>query len=388
MSPELINAVKERIELGHAKENIQAELKTAGYSDEAIAQVFATVEAGLKPVPTPPSGQVRPTDGGELVLPSTSDLISAGFNFVFKRTDILLWLAIPYTIVSILESLSSSVSVGDTDPFGILVGVGSLFASIIYIVVSAAALYTVTHNGREVSLAEATTWAKKNIWSFLWVSILTMLVIMGGFALFLIPGLIVGVSIYFSQYIFANEGIKGMAALRRSRQLTSGYWWPVANKLASVLLATILIFIIVGLLIGIIAGLSGVENATETLLNIVGHFFSAVGIMVGLTVGSNIYQALLAKSPVGTVSEASDSVWQYWVLAMLGPIFVISFFLMMIYGMAMITYQGSARLNDDTSIIDLINEDRKEAKERALELRLEESEDVGGEQGQKNMLSP
>lgn len=61
---------------------------------------------------------------------------------------------------------------------------------------------------------------------FLWVAILSGLVIFGGLVLFIIPGIYFSVVLYFSQIIFIDKNIRGTQALAASRALVKGRWWP------------------------------------------------------------------------------------------------------------------------------------------------------------------
>ncbi len=73
---------------------------------------------------------------------------------------------------------------------------------------------------------------RQNAWRdtapFLWVSLLTGLIILGGTILFIIPGLIFTVWFFFSMYIFAIEGARGYGALKKSKDLAQGRFWPIA----------------------------------------------------------------------------------------------------------------------------------------------------------------
>ena len=77
----------------------------------------------------------------------------------------------------------------------------------------------------------------KNLWSFFWVSILVGLAVMGGFILIVIPGFIFAVWFYFSVYVFVFEGLKGTSALKRSKQLVNGYFWPIFGRVLLLSLA-------------------------------------------------------------------------------------------------------------------------------------------------------
>ncbi|MFA4880369.1 MAG: hypothetical protein WC650_01975 [Candidatus Doudnabacteria bacterium] len=66
--------------------------------------------------------------------------------------------------------------------------------------------------------------------SIIWVNILTSLVILGGYLLLFIPGLIFGLWFNFGIFVLLQEKQVGRAALKRSRALVKGYFWPLAFR--------------------------------------------------------------------------------------------------------------------------------------------------------------
>ena len=75
--------------------------------------------------------------------------------------------------------------------------------------------------------------------SFLLVSLLTGLVVVLGFLLFIIPGIIFTIWFVFSVYTVICEDKRGFKALSRSKQLVKGYWWPIAKRICAIIIITI-----------------------------------------------------------------------------------------------------------------------------------------------------
>ena len=67
--------------------------------------------------------------------------------------------------------------------------------------------------------------------SIIWVNILTFLVTLGGYLLLFIPGLIFGLWFNFGIFVLLQEKQVGRAALKRSRALVKGYFWPLAFRI-------------------------------------------------------------------------------------------------------------------------------------------------------------
>jgi hypothetical protein len=77
------------------------------------------------------------------------------------------------------------------------------------------------------------------------VTVLVGLATVGGLLLSVIPGIIIGVWFSQGQYVYALEGLKGKAALGRSRQLIVGRWW---KAFALVALPSVVVYIVSSLL--------------------------------------------------------------------------------------------------------------------------------------------
>lgn len=87
--------------------------------------------------------------------------------------------------------------------------------------------------------------SKDLFWPYLGVSILTAVLILLWSLLLIIPGIIFAVFYSLSIYVFFSENKKGMDAIKRSKQLVSGYFWPVLGRIAFFfLLAMVFSFII------------------------------------------------------------------------------------------------------------------------------------------------
>jgi hypothetical protein len=87
--------------------------------------------------------------------------------------------------------------------------------------------YVINNREKSVGFKEAMANGWPRIVPFFWISFLTGLISMLGFFLFIIPGIIFSVWYILSEYVFIAEGLKGAAALKRSKELVKGFWWKV-----------------------------------------------------------------------------------------------------------------------------------------------------------------
>lgn len=88
---------------------------------------------------------------------------------------------------------------------------------------------------------ESTQEASKEPWRLffpmLWVGILTVLISLGGFILFILPGIYLMTALSFGYLFLLEKGLRGFKAITASYALVKGMWWAVFwRNLASSLL--------------------------------------------------------------------------------------------------------------------------------------------------------
>lgn len=139
---------------------------------------------------------------------------------------------------------------------------GSLAATIIYIVlgllavvvlVVAVYIYLLAQIGSYILVRDREknpqVWptfkaARPLLVSFFETNLLTSVIIMLGFLLLIVPGIIMLVYYSFVTWIFIMEGLKNKAAMRRSKELVQGNWWAIFWK---IFLPTVLVSIILAI---------------------------------------------------------------------------------------------------------------------------------------------
>jgi len=124
--------------------------------------------------------------------------------------------------------------------FSILLGLVSLFFIILFGLWAKVALLCAVRE-KEVDLKKILSIAWGKLGSFFWISFLSSVAIMGGYLLLIVPGIIFSVWFAFSLYIFIAEGLKGKSALKRSKQLVQGIWWPVFGRIVALGVIALLI---------------------------------------------------------------------------------------------------------------------------------------------------
>ncbi len=104
----------------------------------------------------------------------------------------------------------------------------------------------------------------KLFWPAVWIGILNIVAIAGGFALLVVPGVILAIALAFANYVLVVEDRRGLQALVKSRAYVAGRWWAVVGRALIAagifILAMVLIydplFFIFGSVIGAVAYLA------------------------------------------------------------------------------------------------------------------------------------
>lgn len=171
------------------------------------------------------------------------ELFKKSFDFYIKKVWTLAGIALfsflgflvilPFALTAFIISYSSfsksnlNISLILID---ILLGlIGIFFAILIGLWSQAATYFAVKEDGINFKQSLKTAWPK--LGSFFWVSLLAGLAVFGGLILFVIPGIIFGVWFCLSIFVFVSEDLRGTSALKRSKQLIQGYFWPVLGRM-------------------------------------------------------------------------------------------------------------------------------------------------------------
>lgn len=124
--------------------------------------------------------------------------------------------------------------------FGILLGIIAFaIISVLSLWIFAASLVVII-NKEKKPLKDAFRTAWQMLPALFWIELLYSLAVLGGLLLLVVPAIIFGIWFSFATYIFVAEGIKGKEALKKSKQLVKGNWWPVFGRFALLFVAGII----------------------------------------------------------------------------------------------------------------------------------------------------
>lgn len=107
-----------------------------------------------------------------------------------------------------------------------------------------ALLYAIKDSQEGIGVIEAYRRGRAKTFSYLWIIILMDLIIFGGLLLLVIPGIIFAIWFILAPIILITEDLKGMNALRKSREYVKGYWWSVFKCAFFVIILGLVILLI------------------------------------------------------------------------------------------------------------------------------------------------
>lgn len=176
----------------------------------------------------------------------------------------------------------------------------------------------------DVQFGESYRLALRRFWSYGWLTVLLGFVTLGGFVMFVIPGIIFWTWFAFAIYVFALEGERGMNALLRSREYVRNYWRQVFGRQIILTLSGVAVFLALGFLGGVLTG--GNKSGTNLVINlftlVVTPFISAYFY--------TLYQNLKSLKPEAANQPASGSRGFFYFSAILGVLGLIALVLLVL----------------------------------------------------------
>ena len=109
----------------------------------------------------------------------------------------------------------------------------------------------------EADWRESLRFARSKLRSLLWLSVLLVLLLAPAFLACLVPGIYLWGAWAVATPVLLFDGVRGWGALKRSRQLVKGRWWPTVGVLV---LMTILSGIVSAVFLGLFAGVVSVSD--------------------------------------------------------------------------------------------------------------------------------
>lgn len=186
---------------------------------------------------TPSSPLTKPPTRGE--LSSVGSLLKETLGIFKKRFLALIVIILLASLLSIAGSLIAFIPAMISKSLGFI---SVILCVIVIIYVSArcyAALYhAISHE--DSGIKESFTATRGRVLSFIWISLLQASVIIGGYFIFFIPGIILSVWLFPAIFIFINEDVRGMDSLLKSKEYVRGRGLQVFIRLfVSIIIVTL-----------------------------------------------------------------------------------------------------------------------------------------------------
>ncbi len=179
------------------------------------------------------------------LIKSAFQLFFKGDNFVyiikFIGIQILLF-AVVFVPVGILFLLFGAPLRGGNMPgpgvlmFGIPVGLVFAIAAVIIGLWTGIAFILAVNQvamGKLLGIKETLTLAWGKVWKYFGVSLLSGFIVSIGFLLLIIPGIIFSIWFGFAAILVVLGNLGPTDALKKSKDLVSGYFWPVLGRFAA-----------------------------------------------------------------------------------------------------------------------------------------------------------
>jgi len=260
MAEQLENYIREALAKGYNETELRNLLRAQGWTEDVLDQAFARARVAAAPTGAQPVIAMPTTvaAGGELT--PVVDLFKKVIDSYVERIVTFigvglmqLALMIPIGIlVAILIAVGFVGFLGHANrnpvPYVILIVLLAIaiIAAAIFVGawVLAAMLTAVKDGGEGVGVIESYRRAWERMPAMVVATILQALCILGGFVLFVIPAVIIGVWLSLAAVVVVAEKSAGVASLGRSKSLVEGRWWDVFARLLLLFIGMFVVYFV------------------------------------------------------------------------------------------------------------------------------------------------
>ena len=140
-------------------------------------------------------------------------------------------------------------------------------------------------------------------WASIWTSVLLGLVVLAGFILLIVPGIIWCIGYSFTIEAVALRGLAGQEALKYSKNLVRGQWWYVFGVILVVNMIGLMVGGGVGLGLGFLPHFQVISMAVDTICDLISALFLVMTTVFFL----NLDYRYRAKAVADAVPSASPA---------------------------------------------------------------------------------
>ncbi|MDI6602948.1 MAG: hypothetical protein QME57_02385, partial [Patescibacteria group bacterium] len=305
VNQQLLDYIKQQLQQGINQEQIKSSLMANGWQAKDIDEAFAFIQNS-----TSQSSKVPLSTQTITSLPEATTILGQAWIIYKQRLGTFLGVMVIPILIMIarvvvlgggflgVNLLSSKFAAGGIGLFLIVLAIiFFLVVSLSQIWGQTALLYAIKDSQEGIGIVEAYRRGWHKILSYLWVSLLVGFITMGGFLLFVVPGIIFAVWFSLAVFVLIAEDLKGMNALLKSREYVRGKWGGVFWRFLflGVLLLTIALIPI------LIFGLLKIPFGEEISRFVIGVFLTPLIMTYGFLVYSNLkaLKGEIAFAPTG-----------------------------------------------------------------------------------------
>lgn len=317
MSPELITAIKERLQASQSKEEIESAVLAMGHTKEVFDAAYTLAEHDLQ-------------NKTATELPRARTLFKNAWGFAQTRFDLIALLFVPLALETLCSFWFERLPESERFTTPLLMLLAFVTAVLYLMTVTLALKVVAAKTEEEKTLPAATQWMLRHALPLLFVYVLSGLIIGAGLLFFIIPGLVIAISLTFAQYVFVGEEKTGMSALLASHALVKGRWFAVARKIFGFIVLTLVPLFLFGILYGIVTGITGEGVYVILGGELLTQAISAVMSLMSLYAMYHLYLALKERRE----NEAVDNTFvrlRYWVLVGIGVALVVGLIVVAIF---------------------------------------------------------
>jgi hypothetical protein len=288
VSQQLLDYIKQQLQLGKNKEAITRELLAGGWQQADIDSGFASLASG---VPAPMMTELPPASQ---IFKQAWDIYKNRFKTLVTITLIPAIATIVLVALGLGGFLASTALSVNRSSLGIVAVLIVLIAIIFLVYVSVwstiATIYVVK-DPQNLGFKQAYKISRPKINPFFSTGLLSFLAVVGGSILVIIPGIIF--ALWFSQsgFVVIDEDLANTAALKRSKYYVKGRLGQVFGKSFYIGIISLGIYIIVAIVI------SGLNYLVGSYFSWLQNLFSIIWAPLATAYGYLVYKYLRATRP-------------------------------------------------------------------------------------------
>lgn len=194
------------------------------------------------------------------------------FNDTYAFYQSNLKLLVSITLISgVLQALVSYLTPTEGNPVSGVIPLVVLliaFAAAVFVgvIATAALVLAIKEPGQYQSPVDALKAARTFFFPMIWAGFLSGIVIIGGFLLFIIPGIIFMIWYGFVYYTLILEKKRGWEALKASKAYVVGNWWPVFGRVMALIAVILALTLIIEFFLSMLMLGKPISSAVSALI--------------------------------------------------------------------------------------------------------------------------